>query len=74
LSKENQKMSQTTVAGPEASEPPAPDREFGSALQQVAHALRGLQYGTVTIIVQDGIPIQVERTEKKRLRRPGRKE
>ena len=67
-------MPQTTVAGCEVGELPAPDGEFGSALKQVAHALHGLQYGTVTIIVQDGIPIQVERTEKKRLRRPARRE
>ncbi|HEV2949076.1 MAG TPA: YezD family protein [Gemmataceae bacterium] len=65
-------MSQTTETGPETSRLPAPDRELGPALQQVAHALRDLHYGTVTIIVQDGIPIQVERTEKKRLRRPAR--
>ena len=65
-------MPQTRETGPETSRLPGPDGEFGSALQQVAHALRGLQYGTVTIIVQDGIPIQVERTEKKRLRRPAR--
>jgi len=64
-------MSQTTLADNE--QPPTPDREIGSALQQVAHALRGLQFGTVTVIVQDGIPIQVERTEKKRLKRRERR-
>src|SRR5262249_19894181 len=67
-------MSQMTVAGDRADELPAPDRNLDSALKQVAHALQGLQFGTVTIIVQDGIPIQVERTEKRRLRSPGRKE
>jgi hypothetical protein len=46
-----------------------PDREISSALQQVEQALRGLQFGTVTVIVQDGVPIQVERTEKRRLKR-----
>jgi hypothetical protein len=60
-------MSQKTLADNE--QPPMPDREIDSALQQVKHALRGLQFGTVTVIVQDGIPIQVERTEKKRLKR-----
>jgi hypothetical protein len=67
-------MSQTTVPEDKADELTVPDRNLDSALQQVAHALRGLQFGTVTIIVQDGIPIQVERTEKKRLRRPRTKE
>jgi hypothetical protein len=64
-------MSQTTLADNE--QPSKPDREIGSALQQVEHALRGLQFGTVTVIVQDGIPIQVERTEKKRLKRRERR-
>jgi hypothetical protein len=67
-------MSQPTMTGDKQSGPPEPNRDLASALQQVAHALTGLQFGTVTIIVQDGIPIQVERTEKKRLRRPARKE
>ena len=35
--------------------------------QHIAEALRGLQFGTVTLIVQDGVVIQVDRTEKKRL-------
>jgi hypothetical protein len=60
-------MSQKTLADNE--QPPMPDQEIDSALQQMKHALRGLQFGTVTVIVQDGIPIQVERTEKKRLKR-----
>lgn len=67
-------MSQMTAAGGQPGELPEPDQNLNSALQQVAHALQGLQFGTVTIIVQDGIPIQVERTEKRRLRRPGRKD
>lgn len=40
-------------------------------LQQIAEALQGLRYGTVTIIVQDGVIVQIDRTEKKRLRSPG---
>jgi hypothetical protein len=64
-------MSQTPLADKEQS--PAPDRDISSALQQVEHALRGLQFGTVTVIVQDGVPIQVERTEKRRLRRTSTK-
>jgi hypothetical protein len=44
------------------------------ALREVEDALRGLQYGTVTIIVQDGVVVQVERTERRRLHRPGRKD
>jgi hypothetical protein len=68
-------MFQTTVTDGEQGKLPPPDGEIRSALQQVEHALRGLQFGTVTVIVQDGVPIQVERTEKRRLKRrePGRR-
>ncbi|MGN1194299.1 MAG: YezD family protein [Acutalibacteraceae bacterium] len=37
-------------------------------LNEVKNALDGLKYGTVTIIVQDGIPIQIDTTEKTRLK------
>jgi hypothetical protein len=41
---------------------------------QVAHerivaALRGLRYGSVTAVVQDGVVVQVDRTEKFRVER-----
>lgn len=39
-----------------------------SAWQAIQDALRDLQFGEVTIIVQDGAIVQVERTEKRRLR------
>lgn len=42
----------------------------GGSLQVIAEALRGLEFGSVTVIVQDGRIIQVERTERKRLVRP----
>ena len=38
----------------------------------VREALRGMQFGTVTLIVQDGVVIQVDRTEKTRVRRDRR--
>jgi len=37
------------------------------ALDRIHTALRGLRYGTVTAVVQDGVVVQVERTEKIRL-------
>ena len=40
------------------------------ALARISAALRGLRYGTVTAVVQDGVVVQVERTEKIRLDRP----
>jgi hypothetical protein len=35
----------------------------------IADALRGLRFGVVSIIVQDGVIVQIDRTEKRRLRR-----
>jgi hypothetical protein len=39
------------------------------ALDRINAALRGLRYGTVTAVVQDGVVVQVERTEKVRIER-----
>jgi hypothetical protein len=51
------------------------ERADGSAQlwKYVSDALRDLQFGTVTLIVQDGLVIQVDRTEKRRLPRRGEK-
>lgn len=35
----------------------------------IREALSGLKFGSVHIIVQDGVIIQIERSEKRRLRR-----
>jgi hypothetical protein len=50
--------------------PPAEgaDTADDSPLDEVRASLRGLQYGSVNIIVQDGLVIQIDRTEKRRLR------
>ncbi|MDX2168004.1 MAG: DUF2292 domain-containing protein [Deltaproteobacteria bacterium] len=53
-------------------EPQRVSREDGRAahaLTKVREALDGLRYGTVTVVVQDGVVVQVERTEKVRLTR-----
>jgi hypothetical protein len=39
-----------------------------AALEQIRDALRGLRFGNVSIVVQDGVVVQIERTEKRRLR------
>jgi hypothetical protein len=44
------------------------DAAQDSALEHIRDALRGLRFGLVSIIVQDGVVIQIERTERKRLR------
>jgi hypothetical protein len=44
-------------------------------LAQIRGVLQGLRFGSVTIVVQDGVVVQIDRTEKRRLqpsaRRPG---
>ena len=49
----------------------AEDRD--EVLDRVQAALRGLRFGTVTVVIQDGVVVQIERMEKIRLdaRRPG---
>lgn len=44
---------------------PLPD----TVLRAIRDAMRGLQFGSVTLVVQDGLIIQVDRLEKNRLRR-----
>ena len=46
------------------------DDRLQSALEQIRDALRGLRYGSLTIQVQDGVVVQIDRTEKRRLQRP----
>lgn len=40
-------------------------------LMQIRDALKDLRFGTVNIVVQDGVVVQIDRTEKKRLVRRG---
>jgi hypothetical protein len=49
---------------------PGPNRltAVDEALSQIRESLRGLSFGSVNIIVQDGVIIQIDRTEKRRLR------
>lgn len=37
-----------------------------AALRRIGDALHGLKYGSVLAIVQDGVVVQIERTEKTR--------
>ncbi|MCC6493767.1 MAG: YezD family protein [Pirellulales bacterium] len=37
-------------------------------LREISASLQGLRYGSVNIVVQDGVIIQIDRLEKKRLR------
>jgi hypothetical protein len=49
------------------------DSEITRALEHVRKALRGLNFGEVILTVQDGIVVQLERTERTRLQRTRRR-
>jgi hypothetical protein len=55
-----------TEAPPDA---PAPRRDLEQTLAHVRNALRGLQFGEISIVVQDGVVIQIERLERTRFQR-----
>lgn len=42
--------------------------EISYPLEEIVAALRHLRFGSVNIIVQDGVVIQIDRTEKRRLK------
>jgi hypothetical protein len=44
-------------------------RQVDAVLAHVRQALVGLQFGEVSIVVQDGVVVQVERIERKRFRK-----
>ena len=48
------------------------EHELRSSLEQIGGALRGLKFGSVNVIVQDGVVVQIDRTEKVRLSRNSR--
>jgi hypothetical protein len=60
------------MADPTAVDSPRPEVQAPNlrwTWQHVEEALRGLQFGCVTLHVQDGVVVQVERTERKRYQR-----
>jgi hypothetical protein len=52
-------------------EKPAADLWHDELERQVREALRAIRFGTVTLVIQDGHVIQIDRNEKIRLKRPG---
>jgi hypothetical protein len=44
-------------------------RNYRKAMLQVEQTLQGLRYGQVTVVVQDGIVVQIDRLERMRLPR-----
>ena len=45
------------------------DPALAAVLVQIADALRGLKFGQVTITVQDGVVVQIDRLERTRLKK-----
>jgi hypothetical protein len=45
------------------------DAERELEIAHIRESLRGLRFGTVNIVVQDGVIVQIDRTEKRRIRR-----
>lgn len=45
--------------------------EAAEVLSQVREAIRSLRYGQVTLIVHDGVVVQIDRLERRRLGRGG---
>ena len=43
------------------------DAATEAVLTQLRGVLQGLRFGSVTIIVQDGVVVQIDRTEKRRI-------
>lgn len=58
-------------ASDQPPKPPAASTDHSAAsdltLRRIGDALRGLRYGSVLVVVQDGMVVQIERTEKTRL-------
>jgi hypothetical protein len=61
---------QQSLAAPARPESNATNAD--AALPRIGDALRGLRYGSVLAIVQDGVVVQIERTEKTRLDKSAR--
>jgi len=64
-------MNAKTLA--DATPTSSPPADGAAPVQAILDALRGLRFGSVTVTVQDGVIVQVERIEKKRLARPTRR-
>jgi hypothetical protein len=65
-------MSDTTIHNSpveQAAQPP-----LDQALTSIRQALTGLRFGVVSIIVQDGVVVQIERTERNRLTKGSRRD
>jgi len=49
--------------------PRSQDVQSEKVIEEIRHSLQGLRFGSLLVIVQDGVVVQIDRTEKKRLSR-----
>ena len=57
-----------SAAEPNAAPDPTPRPDRQQEIDQIREALRNLRFGSVNIVVQDGVVVQIDRTERRRLR------
>jgi hypothetical protein len=50
----------------EVTASPSPPRD--PELEQIRKAVKGIRFGEVRVIIQDGLIVQIERVEKQRIR------
>lgn len=53
---------------PPKSSPPLPEMLTGPVMDALCQALRGVRFGTVTVIIQDSKVVQIDRTDRLRLK------
>ncbi len=58
---------QPSWAALSSDSPRADDGPSIAILAQISEAMRGLKFGQVAIIIQDGVVVQIDRLEKHRL-------
>lgn len=56
------------ATAPLAADDSEPSARQAEALAHIYEAVRGLRHGVVQVIIQDGVVVQIDRTEKQRLR------
>jgi len=56
-----------------ATRRPPPGGSGDDTVERVREAMRGLRFGSITVTVQDGVVVQIDRTEKLRIDRPRRR-
>lgn len=67
----NQQLSRQDLALPipaGATERPGKTRVPDVVVDAIVEALRGVKYGQITVTVQDGLVVQIDRMERRRLK------